>query len=113
MNDIGNKTAELIVNYIKNNKDKIVDMLNYIEIEKKIVGKFTGKTFVFTGGFDQGKSFYETKVEELGGKVSSSVSKKIDYVVVGTDAGSKSQKADDLGVKKIDVKELLNLMKGN
>jgi DNA ligase (NAD+) len=113
MNDIGNKTAELIVNYIKNNKDKIVDLLNYIEIEKKIVGKFTGKTFVFTGGFDQGKSFYETKVEELGGKVSSSVSKKIDYVVVGTDAGSKSQKADDLGVKKIDVKELLNLMKGN
>jgi DNA ligase (NAD+) len=70
------------------------------------------KTFVFTGEL---KSFTrndaELKVVELGGKTSSSVSKKTDYVVVGENPGSKYQKAKELGIKIITEDEFLKLIK--
>ena len=51
------------------------------------------------------------KIESLGGKSVSSVSKKTDFVIVGSDAGSKFQKAIELGVKTISEKEFLALVK--
>jgi DNA ligase (NAD+) len=48
-------------------------------------------------------------IEDAGGKVSGSVSKKTDYVVAGSDAGSKLDKARELGVKVVDEKEMLKL----
>ena len=74
--------------------------------------EFTGKTFVLTGKLelykrDEAKSL----IENLGGKVSGSVSKKTDYVVAGTDAGSKLAKANQLGVKvltEVEFKDLLD-----
>ena len=51
-------------------------------------------------------------IEDAGGKVSGSVSKKTDYVVAGSDAGSKLDKARELGVKVIDEKEMLQLTQG-
>jgi DNA ligase (NAD+) len=72
---------------------------------------FGGKSFVLTGGMasltrEQAKE----KIEARGGKVSGSVSKKTDYVVVGEEAGSKLDKARALGVKTLDEKEFLKLL---
>src|SRR5437870_1157041 len=61
--------------------------------------KFTGKSFVFTGGLaNRSREEAGEIVQQHGGKVSGTVSKKTDYVVVGTDPGSKYEKAKELGV---------------
>jgi DNA ligase (NAD+) len=77
---------------------------------KAAAGPLAGKTFVLTGTLPNLKrEEAAAKIEDAGGKVSSSVSKKTDYVVAGEDAGSKLDKAQKLGVKIIDEKELLKL----
>jgi DNA ligase (NAD+) len=73
--------------------------------------KFAGKTFVLTGTLakftrDEAKKM----IEDAGGKVTGSVSKKTDYVVAGADAGSKLDKAKELGVAVIDEKEMERLL---
>jgi DNA ligase (NAD+) len=73
--------------------------------------KLAGKTFVLTGTLakytrDEAKRM----IEDAGGKVTGSVSKKTDYVVAGSDAGSKLDKAKELGVPAIDEKEMEKLV---
>lgn len=73
-------------------------------------GGFTGKTFVLTGTLPTLKrDEASAKIEALGGKVSSSVSKKTDYVVAGEEAGSKLDKAKELGIAILDENEFLKL----
>jgi len=73
-------------------------------------GPLAGKTFVLTGTLPNLKREEATaKIEAAGGRVSGSVSKKTDYVVAGEEAGSKLDKAQKLGVKIIDEKELLRM----
>jgi len=72
-----------------------------------------GKTFVLTGTLvhysrDQAKKL----IEDAGGKVTGSVSKKTDYVVAGTEAGSKLDKAKELGVRVINEDEMKGLIGG-
>jgi len=70
--------------------------------------KLKGLTFVITGSFQQMSRDEITKlIEDNGGKVSGSVSKKTSYVIVGTEAGSKLDKAKELGVKVLNLQELL------
>jgi DNA ligase (NAD+) len=82
--------------------------------EKKQRGTtLAGKTFVLTGTLpnltrDEAKK----RIEDAGGKVAGSVSKKTDYVVAGEEAGSKLDKARELGVAVIDEKEMEKLVKG-
>ena len=73
--------------------------------------KFAGKTFVLTGTLEN-YSRNEAKeiIESFGGKVSSSVSKKTSFVLAGEEAGSKLEKAVNLGVRIIDEKEFLDLI---
>ncbi|RMD58786.1 NAD-dependent DNA ligase LigA, partial [Candidatus Parcubacteria bacterium] len=72
----------------------------------------TDKTVVFTGTLKSlTRQQAKDKIRELGGKVSSAVSGKTDLVVVGDDPGSKFQKAKELGIKIINEKEFLNLIK--
>lgn len=61
-------------------------------------GPLTGKTFVITGSFSQPRDAIKFQIEDLGGKVSSSVSSNTTYVLVGTDPGSKAEKAAELGI---------------
>ena len=72
---------------------------------------WTGKTFVLTGTLpSMTRDEASAKIEELGGHVSGSVSKKTDYVLAGSEAGSKLDKARDLGVKIIDEAEFRRML---
>ncbi|HEY4683984.1 MAG TPA: BRCT domain-containing protein, partial [Candidatus Acidoferrales bacterium] len=82
--------------------------------ERRVAAKETrlkGKTFVFTGTLARHeRAEAERLVMQSGGKVSSSVSKKTDYVVVGTDPGSKYDKAKSLGVTILDESQFEKLV---
>ena len=118
--DIGEMIAESIVSYfqdihhvemIKELQDLGLNM-TYLKGEQ-IEHAFNGKTFVLTGKLniytrDQASDL----IEKLGGKVSSSVSVKTDYVVAGEDAGSKLKKANELNVKVIDEETFRTMVDG-
>jgi DNA ligase (NAD+) len=73
--------------------------------------KFAGKAFVFTGGLaNRSREEAGEIVQQHGGKVSGSVSKKTDYVVVGADPGSKYEKAKELGVTVLTESEFEKLL---
>ena len=81
--------------------------------EKRVVKsqKFAGKSFVFTGGLaNRSREAAAELVQQHGGKISGSVSKKTDYVVVGTDPGSKYDKAKELGVPILTESEFDKLL---
>jgi DNA ligase (NAD+) len=113
VNEVGPRIAESIVEFfsIAANR-KLVERLREAGLtltgHKKQRGtKLAGKTFVLTGTLahftrDEAKKM----IEDAGGKVTGSVSKKTDYVVAGADAGSKLDKAKELGVTVIDEKEM-------
>jgi DNA ligase (NAD+) len=114
--EVGPKIAESIAEFFSNTANrKLVERLGEAGLafkgEKKERGtKLAGKTFVLTGTLtkytrDEAKKL----IEDAGGKVTGSVSKKTDYVVAGTDAGSKLDKAKELGVSVIDEKEMEKL----
>ena len=72
-----------------------------------INNKFQGKTIVITGSFENyTRDTMQAKLESMGAKVSSSVSKKTDYVMVGTDAGSKLTKARELGIETLSENDI-------
>ena len=74
--------------------------------------KLKGKTFVLTGTMESmGRDEAKEKIRALGGDVSGSVSKNTDYVVAGESAGSKLDKAQELGVKVITEEEFLEMIK--
>jgi DNA ligase (NAD+) len=102
--DVGVKVAESIRQFF-GNRDNI-DMLKRleslgVELQSRkatdVVGSLTGKTFLFTGTLRMKRSDAESLVESNGGKILSGVSSKLDYLVVGDDAGSKLEKARRIG----------------
>jgi DNA ligase (NAD+) len=109
VHEIGPIVAESIYNFFHNPKNlKVLDKLKrggviFSEDETELrETPLTGKTFVLTGGLDSMTRDEARKIiESLGGRVSSSVSQKTDFVVVGKDPGSKYADAQRLGVKAI------------
>lgn len=78
---------------------------------KKSSGNLTGKTFVITGTLSQPRGHLKKEIEQNGGKVAGSVSKKTDYLLCGEDAGSKLDKARSLKVEIIDETKFYDLLK--
>jgi DNA ligase (NAD+) len=117
IHEIGPEMAKSIHSFFrdKQNKDEVKDLLKFVtpQVPKKKAGgtKFTGKTFVLTGTLPSlSRSDATRMIEDVGGKVSGSVSKKTDYVVAGAEAGSKLDKATELGVTVLDEAGLLKLI---
>ncbi len=102
--------SEINRKIIQRLKELGVNFEEYELIEKKD-SPIANKVFVFTGTLDRfTRNEAKEIVERLGGKVSNSVSKKTDFVVVGRDPGSKFEKAKKLGVKIINEEEFLKLI---
>jgi len=79
--------------------------------EKKRKGPLVGRTFVFTGSLDRyNRQQVQTLIERLGARAVSSVSKKLDYVVLGKDPGSKYEKARKLGLRILTEEEFLKII---
>ena len=114
----GPEMVKSIAEYIKVNKDKIEELIKLIEPknpEKKEIkeSSFKGKTIVLTGTMSKPRSKIKELLESFGAKVTNSVSKKTDYLIVGVDAGSKLEKAKKLGVKILTEKEMWEMINGN
>lgn len=121
INGIGEISAKAIVDYPTQDHIEVlftlqrlgvnVKSLNYGKVDNK-GNILTGKTFVITGTLPTLKR-EEAKnlIENNGGKVSGSVSKKTDYLLAGENAGSKFKKAQELGVKVIAEEEFMELIK--
>ncbi|AST56725.1 DNA ligase (NAD(+)) LigA [Thermoanaerobacterium thermosaccharolyticum] len=117
--EVGPKMADSIIAFFKEKQNReILDKLkeagvNMVKKKSENTSNiFDGLTFVLTGTLsnytrDEAKKL----IEERGGKVTGSVSKKTNYVVAGTDPGSKLSKAQQLGVKVIDEEEFENMLK--
>ncbi|HBU06669.1 MAG TPA: hypothetical protein DEB09_01135 [Candidatus Magasanikbacteria bacterium] len=120
VNDIGPRVAEEIYAWFRENDNiKLIEELRENGVKIKDIRhktedlRLSGQTFVLTGSLESmSRDEAEEKIRELGGSISSSVSKKTSYVVVGTEPGSKYQKAQELGVKILDEKEFLTLLNG-
>jgi len=117
VDEIGEIIADSIVRYFEQsqNRETIEKLrsygLNFKCKEVKKEGVFSGKTFVLTGTLPTMNRNEASKlITDNGGKVSSSVSKKTDYVLAGEEAGSKLDKANALGISVITEEEFLNML---
>lgn len=109
---IGEKTANAIVDYFEDKRNiamivqlsELINVMNYEENANSTVNsKLNGKTIMFTGTLrSMTRAEAKARAEENGAKVLSSVSSKLDYLVVGSDAGGKLKKAQELGIAVVD-----------
>lgn len=120
--DVGVLTAESIISYFSNQ----ANLSDYQKIKEHGVNTlcynittdrdtfFSGKKFVLTGSLEcGGRSEMTKRIESLGGISSGSVSKMTDFVIAGESAGSKLDKARELGIRVIYEEELLELLKAS
>ena len=113
---IGTKIASGIIEFFEDEENvKIIKNLKLLGInpiaEKKILSNvWEGKTFVLTGALSVSRTEVTKRIKEMGGKVSSSVSKKTSYVVAGEDPGSKLDKARNFGVIILNEDEFMKML---
>ena len=119
IHDIGPITAEYIREFFNedSNREMIAQLkllgvnMDYIDTSSKEESVFTGKTVVLTGTLEHySRNEATALLENLGAKVSGSVSKKTDYVIYGTEAGSKLDKANALGVTTLSESDFEKLL---
>lgn len=116
--NIGEVVAQSVSAYFADKKnDELLDGLLKVGIrvkeeKQKTHQPFAGKTFVLTGTLEGlSRDEAKAKIRDLGGEVSSSVSKETDYVVAGSEPGSKYEKAKQLGIKIISEVEFVKMLK--
>jgi DNA ligase (NAD+) len=118
--DIGAEVAHSIREYFDEPRNlkavqRLIDLLE-VEAPAEVQGRgaLRDKTFVLTGTLDSmTREEAERKIMAAGGRVTSSVSRKTDFVVAGAEAGSKLKKASDLGVRVLDEKGLIAILAGD
>jgi DNA ligase (NAD+) len=115
-NEVGPRIAQSIAEFFQEPRNReLVERLREAKLtfagtKKERGTKLAGKTFVLTGTLTRPRDQAKKMIEDAGGRVSGSVSKKTDYVVAGTDAGSKLDKAKELGISVIGEKNLDELL---
>ncbi len=116
IDDFGEIMAKNVANYFNNDEnieylEKFRSILDFEVFKENSSQKFSGLTFVLTGTLpNYSRDDMKKLIEENGGKVSSSVSKKTSFVLAGKEAGSKLTKAFDLGVRVISESEILKML---
>ena len=116
LDGFGEEMAESFLEFVRINKEtllKLEDIIHPIPPQKREEAKenpFKDKRVVLTGTMSKPRGEIKTLLEDLGAKVSSSVSKKTDFVIYGEDAGSKYDKAVSLGVKTINENEMMEMI---
>jgi len=117
VDEVGPRIAESILEFFHEpkNRDLVQRLrdagLTFAGKKRERGSKLAGKTFVLTGTLAKYTRDEARKmIEDAGGRVSGAVSKKTDYVVAGNDAGSKLDKAKELGVPVIEEKEMEKLV---
>jgi DNA ligase (NAD+) len=116
VNEVGPRIAQSILEFFQEPRNReLVERLRkasltFAGIKKERGTKLAEKTFVLTGTLTLPRDQIKKMIEDAGGRVSGSVSRKTDYVVAGTDAGSKLDKARELGVSVIGEKDLDELL---
>jgi len=116
--EVGPKIAEGVREFFSESANrKLIERLRAVDVNMKeeraavLDTKFAGQTFVFTGTLaNRSREEAEALVVAHGGKAGSSVSKKTSYVVVGSDPGSKFEKAKSLGVQILEEKQFEKLL---
>ena len=118
-NDVGEITAKSIYEFFR--EEQSIDLINKLKLagvnmesleEENTDNRFEGKTFVLTGALSKySRDEASDIIEKLGGKTSGSVSKKTSYVLAGEDAGSKLEKARNLGTTILSEDEFLEMIK--
>ncbi len=105
INGIGDKVAQSVVDFLSSSYNReIIDRLTALGVNpqgasvEKVSDIFKDKTFVITGTLSRSRSDFEKEIKARGGKISSSVSKKTSYVLLGENPGSKFDKATSLGI---------------
>ncbi len=118
IDEIGQKTAQALIAFFEDEENKalIAELgtlgLNTVSTKEKKDLRFASKTFVVTGTLNNfSRSEAEDIITSFGGKASSSVSGKTDYVLAGASAGSKLTKATQLNIKIIDEEEFLRMIR--
>ncbi len=119
VHEIGPEIAASLESYFKEDHNRqVIQRLRDLGLTIEAVPEtrqgrrpFSGKTFVFTGGLERfSRDEAKHRVEQMGGRAASSVSKQTDYVVAGADAGSKLDRAKKLGVKILTEAEFAELI---
>ena len=114
IDQIGPIMAKSICEYSDKQKNLIGELLKYLSPQRPTVkrsDKLAGKTIVVTGSLENfTRQQIEQAIRQAGGKSSSSVSKKTDFVLAGKDPGSKLDKAQKLGVKVINEQQFMDML---
>ena len=118
--EVGPKVAAAVVEFFREPRNReLVERLRAAKLQftyqatRPRGGPLRGLTFVLTGMLPTlSREDAKRMIETAGGKVSSAVSRKTDYVIAGLDAGSKLTKAQELGVPVVSEAELIEMLKG-
>ena len=113
---VGETVATLLLDGISDRRDAILDLYGQVEIveaeQTPSEGTLSGSTFCITGSLSRPRKEISLSIKSEGGKVVSSVSGNLDFLVAGESAGSKLEKANRLGVRVISELELDEMLGG-